>query len=58
MHDRMEKLEKRIQTAVRSGLDRPEYLSPSIRFVRLSMDNVICGSPVPGGNEDIGYDEW
>ncbi len=54
----MEKHEKRIQTVVRDGLNRPEYLSPSVRFVRLSMDNVICASPLPGGNEDIGYDDW
>lgn len=54
----MEKQEKRIQNVVRDGLDRPEYLSPGVRIVRLSMDNVICASPLPGGNEDIGYDDW
>ena len=54
----MEKQEKRIQNVVRDGLDRTEYLSPGVRIVRLSMDNVVRASPLPGGNEDIGYDEW
>ena len=35
-----------------------EYLPPATRYVPLNLDNVICGSPLPGGNEDIGYDDW
>jgi hypothetical protein len=54
----MEQKETMIQAAVRSGLNHREYLSPKVRNIRLSMENVICASPVPGGNEDIGYDEW
>ncbi len=38
--------------------ERQEYVSPSGRLIVLSMDNIICGSPVQGGNEDIGYDDW
>ena len=57
-HDRMEQIEDLVQSPVKDRLDRLKYLSPGIRMVRLSMDNVICGSPLPGGNEDIGYDEW
>ena len=35
-----------------------EYVSPAVRMIVLSMDNVICGSPMQGGNEDVGYDDW
>lgn len=38
--------------------ERQEYFSPAVRMIVLSMDNVICGSPRQGGNEDIGYDDW
>ena len=58
MHNKMEQKEKMIQAAVRSGLNHREYLSPRVRNIRLSMENIICAIPVPGGNEDIGYDEW
>lgn len=35
------------------------YLPPKVREIPLSMENAVCGSPIPGGNEDIGYDdEW
>ena len=37
---------------------RQEYVSPAVRQIVLSMDNVICGSPSEGGNEDVGYDDW
>ena len=36
-----------------------KYLPPKVREIPLSMENAVCGSPIPGGNEDIGYDdEW
>lgn len=36
-----------------------KYFPPKVREIPLSMENAICGSPLPGGNEDIGYDdEW
>ena len=35
------------------------YLPPEIRLIPVFQENAICGSPIPGGNEDIGYDdEW
>ena len=36
---------------------RPEYIQPALRFVPLKMENAICESPIPGGNEDIGYED-
>ena len=35
-----------------------QYVPPKNRIVALEEDRVICGSPLPGGNEDIGYDDW
>ena len=37
---------------------RQEYQSPALRIVPLHIENAVCGSPLPGGNEDIGYDDW
>ena len=37
---------------------RREYLSPSLRVVPLNVENAICDSPIPGGNEDIDYEDW
>ena len=37
---------------------RLEYQSPSLRIIPLSLENVICDSSIPGGNEDIGYEDW
>lgn len=34
------------------------YLKPTTRVQQLHMENAICGSPVPGGNEDIGEEDW
>lgn len=34
---------------------RPEYVKPAFRVVLLNMENAICDSPLPGGNEDIEY---
>lgn len=35
-----------------------EYQSPALRIVPLSIENAICDSSIPGGNEDIGYEDW
>ena len=37
---------------------RIPYVAPQVRIVPLSMENAICGSALPGGNEDIGYEDW
>ena len=35
------------------------YLTPTSRLIEMNLENAVCGSPLPGGNEDIGYDdEW
>ena len=34
------------------------YISPTVRVIPLMMENALCESPVPGGNEDIGYEDW
>jgi hypothetical protein len=37
---------------------RREYQSPALRILPLHVENAICGSPIPGGNEDIDYEDW
>ena len=40
-------------------IETQTYCTPKVREIPLSMENALCGSPIPGGNEDIGYDdEW
>ena len=40
-------------------ISKDYYYPPTVRIIPLSMENAVCGSPIPGGNEDIGYDdEW
>ena len=34
------------------------YTPPTVREIPLVLENAFCESPVPGGNEDIGYDDW
>lgn len=35
-----------------------EYASPAVRVIPLRAEHAICESPVPGGNEDIGFEDW
>ena len=35
-----------------------EYQSPALRIIPVNVENVICDSTIPGGNEDIGYEDW
>ena len=37
---------------------RLEYQSPALRVIPVHVENAVCGSPLPGGNEDIGYEDW
>ena len=37
---------------------RQVYLSPNLRIIPMSFENAICDSTIPGGNEDIGYEDW
>ena len=34
------------------------YQVPSLRFIEMDLENAICGSTIPGGNEDVGYEDW
>ena len=35
----------------------PVYITPTSRIILLDIEHSVCNSPVPGGNEDIGYEE-
>ncbi len=37
---------------------RQVYAQPMTRWVSLIFDSRFCTSPLDGGIEDIGYDEW
>lgn len=37
---------------------RQEYQSPALRIIPVNVENAICDSTIPGGNEDIGYEDW
>ncbi len=37
---------------------RQEYRSPALRIIPLITENAICESTIPGGNENIGYEDW
>lgn len=34
------------------------YIPPIVRIIPLTLENTLCGSPLPGGNEDIDYEDW
>ena len=38
--------------------DRRAYMSPSVRIIPVCNENAFCASSIPGGNEDIGYEDW
>jgi hypothetical protein len=35
-----------------------EYIAPKLRIIPFHLENAICDSTIPGGNEDIGYEDW
>jgi len=37
---------------------RQEYQAPALRIIPVHVENAICDSMIPGGNEDIGYEDW
>ena len=41
-----------------SGESRKDYQIPSLRIIDMNLENAICDSTIPGGNEDIGYEDW
>jgi hypothetical protein len=37
---------------------RQEYHAPVLRIIPVFCENAVCDSTIPGGNEDIGYEDW
>ena len=35
-----------------------EYIQPWAETIIIAPEGLVCDSPVPGGNEDIGYETW
>ena len=35
-----------------------EYLQPRAEELSFSPEGMVCNSPLPGGNEGIGYEDW
>ena len=35
-----------------------QYIAPEIFVVSVGVPEVLCESPVPGGNEDLVYEDW
>lgn len=35
-----------------------EYLAPTAEIVLLQSETFICESPIPGGNEGVGFENW
>ena len=35
-----------------------DYTAPMVRVIPITLENAVCGSPLPGGNEDIDYEDW
>lgn len=34
------------------------YVAPESTILPFQMENVLCESPLPGGNEGIGFEPW
>lgn len=37
---------------------KDEYQIPEVEILNVSAFAVICGSPKPGENEDVDYEDW
>ena len=37
---------------------REQYLAPSACVLLVELSSVIAESPLPGGNEGIGFENW
>ena len=35
-----------------------QYVTPDIFVMPVSGQDILCGSPVPGGNEGLIYEDW
>lgn len=45
----------RINTSIESIKN---YQKPLAWLIEMNPEDILCISPVPGGNEGIGYDDW
>jgi hypothetical protein len=34
------------------------YVSPTSAVIPFQLESVLCESPLPGGNEGIGFEPW
>jgi len=34
------------------------YEAPEMTVSAISGEQIICASPTPGGNEEVGYEDW
>lgn len=51
-------LPKSITMMINSNTKLQEYLRPLAEELSFSPEGVVCESPLPGGNEGIGYEDW
>lgn len=35
-----------------------EYAQPQAEVILMITENWVCDSPIPGGNEGVGYENW
>ena len=35
-----------------------EYVTPQASLLPFEVEQVLCESPLPGGNEGIGFENW
>ena len=40
------------------GSGRQDYVSPQLIMLPFEVEQVLCESPLPGGNEGIGFEDW
>ncbi|MBQ3722265.1 MAG: hypothetical protein II851_00990 [Bacteroidales bacterium] len=38
--------------------DARAYLAPAVIIIPICPEDLICESPLPGGNEGIGFENW
>ena len=35
-----------------------DYEAPTVELIPVATESVLCESPLPGGNEGIGFENW
>lgn len=41
-----------------SSPSAPVYLPPEVTLLLISPETIVCQSPLPGGNEGVGFENW